>query len=285
MSACNNPLTSLRYPKADKTKDKVWRLCSDILAGICCYTGINSLYGFWRKRLSKRPSRIVLVYHSITEDVKNIRLSVSLKNFRKQMKFLNSYARVFPLDYLVNRLEENIEPNKLHVAITFDDGYMDNFENAYPILKEHNFPATIFLISDFIGNNNGMLAVKEIREMKNHDISFGSHTASHAMLSELDETSIQRELVNSKNRLETILQKEIDFLAYPKGRFNERTIDAAKKAGYKAAFTTASQNLKSNECFTMGRIPMRTCPMPVFKTKLTGLYHNVITNIISRNTL
>jgi peptidoglycan/xylan/chitin deacetylase (PgdA/CDA1 family) len=103
------------------------------------------------------------------------------------MKFLaKSDYRVIPLKDLI---EEG--PRENRVVLTFDDGFMDNYENAFPILKEFGLPATIFCVAHRIGEAP-YLGVREIREMSRSGIEFGSHTLSHPRLAGLKEDEKRR---------------------------------------------------------------------------------------------
>ena len=144
---------------------------------------------------------------------------------------------VISLDKLVWYLENNNFPPKT-IVLTFDDGYEDNFTNAFPVLKKCNFPAAIFLETDILDNEkinkNGvvykMLKWVQVKEMKNSGIiEFGAHTLSHPKLSRLNLMSVEKEIIQSKEILENRLGKKCDFFAYPFGDFNEQTVVIAKK--------------------------------------------------------
>ncbi len=124
------------------------------------------------------------------------------------------------------------------LVLTFDDGYEDNYTTAFPLLSQYEIKATVFLIADMIGTE-GHLSEEQIREMaKSGLIRFGSHTLSHPKLTELDEESLVRELVLSKERIEEVTGERVEALAYPNGLYNETVEKAAKKAGYRYCYTT-----------------------------------------------
>jgi hypothetical protein len=106
--------------------------------------------------LIRRDTAIILMYHSINDPSVNLIYTpniVSLENFEKQVMYLASKKRVISLEELVTNIQKGIKFPKGCVVITFDDGYKDNYTNAYPILKEYNLPATFFLATDYIGSN------------------------------------------------------------------------------------------------------------------------------------
>ena len=98
----------------------------------------------------------IIMYHKIDGNSLSSKLSVSPKSFRVQMTFLKRY------NYNVVKLEDVSEPVKKNrfksktIAITFDDGYEDNYFNAYPVLKELGLPATIFIITGMVGTTGYM---------------------------------------------------------------------------------------------------------------------------------
>ena len=194
----------------------------------------------------------ILMYHSISSaDTKPLfvighhregklrLLNVSPQSFDKQMGYLkNDGYQVISLDDFVegDRLGKKF-PHKT-VVITFDDGYVDNYTNAFPILKKYHFPATIFLVSDIIGTNPNFLNWEQAKEMSQNGISFGSHTRHHAYLPSQSKEQMKDEITGSKHILEEHLGKPVYYFAYPCGGFNEQVKTITALAGYKAALTT-----------------------------------------------
>ena len=122
------------------------------------------------------------------------------------------------------------------ILISFDDGYLDNFMNAYLSLRKYGMTAAFFIITGMIGEED-RLAAGHIREMAANGMSFGSHTVSHRALGEMAREYAESELILSKAYLEGLLQKSIDFVAYPKGSFNPETGSIACEAGYSGGFS------------------------------------------------
>lgn len=204
-----------------------------------------------------RPEIPVLNYHQVNNNAYNA-LTLNAKEFDAQMSYLYKagYNTISPgqlLGYLRNG--EELPPNP--ILITFDDGYADNYRVAYPILKKYNFSATIFLITDFVDANPRYLTWKQIREMRANGFSFGSHTLSHAFLTEVADEELLAQLVKSREAIEWRLGEKVEFLAYPGGKYDQRVINFTKKAGYKAAFTINFGRDQMNcELFTLKRIPV-----------------------------
>jgi len=96
---------------------------------------------------------IVLTYHRVNNTSYDPSITVSVKNFEKQIEYLAKRRRVVSLEDLITYIQNGIGFPKGSVVITFDDGYRDNYTNAYPILKKYNMPFTIFLTTDYIGSD------------------------------------------------------------------------------------------------------------------------------------
>lgn len=124
-----------------------------------------------RIRRYNHPKFQILVYHRVL--AKNDPFAIApltVQEFDQQMKTLTSYFRVISLEQLMDELDSNsVKPYT--VCITFDDGYIDNFQFAFPILSEYQLPATIFLTTDFIGTNKKLWPDRVLHTFKNTNIN------------------------------------------------------------------------------------------------------------------
>lgn len=189
---------------------------------------------------------VILMYHSIGQG--NLFFNVQPEYFIKQMAYLkNRQFKVISLKDLIERLIREQPIPKKTVVLTFDDGYQDNYSNVWPVLKEHNFPATIFLIPGLVGQQPGdspkiilkMLDWPEIQEMHQSGlVDFEPHTFTHQRLTRIDLAEAEKEIRQSKKIIEERLHKTCEFFAYPAGQFNQEIIDLLRRLGFKAGLTT-----------------------------------------------
>ena len=206
--------------------------------------------------ISNGPKILVLNYHQIQN--KSTPLSITLADFDAQMSYLlaQGYVSITP-DELYSGLNGELELPKKPVLITFDDGYADNYTNAFPILKRYNMRATIFVIPAFVGVYQNYLTWDELREMEDGGITIESHTMHHYKLEELPDDEIRSELLNSKQILEENLGHSIEFLAYPTGTYNLHIAGIAKEVGYKGAFTIKYGNVDlGSNFYALERVPI-----------------------------
>ncbi len=262
----------------------------------------------------KRSIFQILIYHRVNDENAPIFSGIPVNVFFKQAEILNKYFNVLPLEELVERAaKDDVPPNA--VAITFDDGYKDNYTNAFPILKKYNLPATIFLVTGSIDSgtplwhdrvfnafrqtktaainidgkeysletipeklialnafqrnlwisnpvkrdnlvndlmneldvqdNNcsieHMLSWQEICEMSERGITFGAHTVTHPILSQMPLEEAVDEIGTSKKTIEDRIKKKVRLFAYPVGRktdFDESIKQALRDTGFLGAVTT-----------------------------------------------
>lgn len=308
--------------------------CSKIikwLIGVGLY--YTRLFDLLRK--IRRPRIIILSYHRVADDYFRPQMAVPPAVFEKQMNFIRENFKVISLDEALPFLRGE-SPLKEDVAvITFDDGYRDNYTQAFPVLKKYSLPATIFLTTDFIGTNrrlwwdeidfllekeNGgvppdiypkevekclleieakegkdrkrainklisilrnmiksvkeevmdniraarekpgaafdriMLSWGEVAEMRRKGISFGAHTRSHIILTEVPIERATKEIVESKAAIEARLKEPVIHFAYPSGEVEYNIQELVKDNFQSACSTKAGGNNSQCDLFALKRI-------------------------------
>lgn len=200
----------------------------------------------------------VLNYHQVNDEDVNL-LTVPTETFAQQMQYLadEGYVTISP-DQLYEYITTGAPLPEKPILITFDDGYEDNFRNAYPILKEHGMQATIFLITDFVGQFDNYLNWSEIVEMSEYGIYFGSHTLDHEeLIPPMPPEEIYRQLYNSKLVIEWRTLHWCEFVAFPCGSFDDVTLEQATKAGFKGGFTVRYDLAREGDNpFDINRVPV-----------------------------
>lgn len=230
----------------------------------------------------------ILAYHSISIYKKALPASIDLHPliFEKHLKLIRilGFRAVF-LDEMPKGqgnkpadIGKNPGSTGKNIAITFDDGYMDNFTNAWPLLKKYHCPATIFLSTAHIGGGfpvenglNPVMGIKEIKELsKDPMIEIASHGHEHLNLAQQEDGKIRQQLKNSKDILEDITGKKVRYLAYPFGQFDHRVKNIAQDLGFEAAYSVWTKN---PDRFSQNRIPIaRTDEYLAFILKISPLY-------------
>lgn len=210
---------------------------------------------------------LILYYHHVTDDPRvHCPSKVSVQLFEKQMRFLkHAKFNVISLDSLVSLIKSNSIIDPKTIVICFDDGYRDNFLFAFPILRKYNFPATIFVITDYIETRRwfsykDMINSKEpgdesyypveylhwedMEIMRDHWITIAPHTASHPILemgrkslTAVSDEQLEYELITSKQMLYNRWRLVKPLFAYPIGDYDDRVKAAVQKTGYRAAGT------------------------------------------------
>ena len=185
----------------------------------------------------------ILMYHAVhvmdPSEASNANLIVDPDLFEAQIKALSKAGYYFLTpEEAYKAFTENALPAKKVVWLTFDDGNEDFYTIAYPILKKYKAKATNNVITGFVKKGNaGNLTVKQMKEMMAHGMSFQSHTVNHPDLSATDKATQKVELTDSIDFLENKLNTKVNTIAYPSGRYNQTTLDLAKKS-YKLGLTT-----------------------------------------------
>ena len=195
----------------------------------------------------------VLMYHMIASSVPRARfnkLRVNPKTFDRQIKWLRDDGWTF---VFVSDLLQSCAPKS--VAITFDDGYLDNFTRADSVLKKYDAKATLYLVVDRLGRDwsayknpsrqdgelgrEAKLADEHVRTMLDSGRwELGAHAETHAYLPELSVEEKRKEIAGSRRRLAERFSEAVGSFAYPFGHYDSNDVDLVREAGFTTAVTT-----------------------------------------------
>jgi len=225
--------------------------------------------GLYRRLL--RRAAIVAVFHRVDDRYPDNPVTCTSQDFAEYCDFFARYFTVVPLSALVRRLAENRDVAGM-LAITFDDGYLDNREVAAPILKERRLPATFFVATDFIGSSqvpwwdaeaeipSRWMSWEDVRHLAADGFEIGSHTVHHADLGKVRGDEAFRELSDSKRRLETELHRDVTLFAYPYGgrdHLDEANRPLVREVGYACCVSAFGGSVPSGtDPFRMRRTPV-----------------------------
>lgn len=198
----------------------------------------------------------ILMYHHIADVVDENSLYVPKDEFQMEMSALKEagYYTLSPAEaYRV--LTQNEKPAEKIVWITLDDGYMDNYNSAVPILTEFGMKATINVITGLQDGVEWMANPQLLELKKNPLISLESHTVDHIDLGQQTYEGQLAQLANSRQTLNELLNQDTSVICYPSGRYNDETASVAIQAGYQLGLTT-DPGLASSEngLFALNRV-------------------------------
>ncbi len=208
-------------------------------------------YQLWRIPRSWSVPRIVM-YHSIDANESPSGMNMHPEIFEQQVRFMIKRGFKF---YTVSELIKSQSSEKKKVALTFDDGFENNYSQLFPILKKYNIKATIYLAPNI--KDIKKLNALQIKEMQDSGlIEFGAHTMHHVNLMQCDAGESYKEIRVSKQVTELMTGSECLSFAYPFGRYDEKDIEIVKKLRFTSAVTTKKRikNFDLSRPFTLPRL-------------------------------
>jgi len=224
--------------------------------------------------LNKNYQVPILMYHSLDESKVGSYAAVEPDVFYNQMKFIKKFGyKVISLPEYCSLLKtKELIPHDL-VVITFDDGYRDNLYGI-EVLKEFNYPATIFIIANKIGLKEYLLK-EDIKEfLETTKVGIGSHTLNEAYLPDTEAKQLKKEIFESKTALEKVFKREIDTFSYSIGGFTEEILGLVKEADYLCACTTNRGFSRKLDQFALRRIKITNRDLGFrLWAKLSGFYN------------
>jgi peptidoglycan/xylan/chitin deacetylase (PgdA/CDA1 family) len=246
-------ITANLLDKNYKNDKKIAILISSVLL---IFFIVSSLFGYGTTLVYANTYRTeetivpILTYHKFCTGESPDAYTINIKEFEEQMRYLkNNDYKVISVIQLLDCIENNFFPEK-PVVITIDDGFKSVYNLAFPILRKYQFPATLYLYTDFIDNGSHQLSWEEIKEMMDSGMEIGSHSLSHCNLINMKQNEstmeylrrIENELNFSKAILERNTGTMVQSFAYPYGVYSNQIVMMAKQAGYQALLNVNSMN-------------------------------------------
>jgi peptidoglycan/xylan/chitin deacetylase (PgdA/CDA1 family) len=193
-----------------------------------------------RRPLRPAPGAVeipILIYHHVVPGGGSPVLYVTPGGFEQQLQYLqsNGYQSISFAD-LANCLEYGAPLPERPVILSFDDGWANQYQYAFPLLQKYGFTGTFYVVSGYIDHQNFM-TTEQLKTMMAAGMVIGGHSRTHPTLAGIGSARLQDEVAGSKAWLEDRLGVAIDTFAYPYGSYSAATVAAVKAAGYRTART------------------------------------------------
>ncbi len=208
----------------------------------------------------RRAAVPILMYHYISDpppgaDAYRLDLSVRPKEFEAQLAYLRAEGyESITLEDLLRHLTRGTPLPPKPIILTFDDGYLDNYLYAFPLLRQYQFKGTFFVVVAYLNEGTpGYMSWEQARLLQDSGMEVGSHSHTHVDLRLEWGNSLVQQTAGSREAIEAHLQKPVRFFCYPSGRYNQRTIDALRAAQYWGAVTTDPGAVHSSSSLFMLR--------------------------------
>ena len=177
----------------------------------------------------------ILLFHHIGISPVNSRYYVSPEKFDQELKALQDWGyTTISTQMLVQAITVGRELPPHPMLITFDDGHMDNYVNAFPIMQKYGFTGMLYIVANYLGAD-GFMDRDQILEMHDAGWEVGCHSMNHYDLTKLAPEDQHTEIIESREKLERVLGIDIQTFAYPFGAKNPAVLDYVRFAGYMAA--------------------------------------------------
>lgn len=184
----------------------------------------------------------ILLYHQVAPPKDNSRYYVSPEVFEEQMQLLHNWGyQTITLEMLEKAINDGAELPSRPMLITFDDGNINNYTTAFPIMQKYGFTGVMYIVGSYLGAELFMDA-GQIQEMVAAGWEVGSHSMRHRDLTTLDESEMKFEIIQSRKVLERELGVPVRSFAYPFGLFNSDAVNLTNAAGYTTAMSLGSSS-------------------------------------------
>jgi peptidoglycan/xylan/chitin deacetylase (PgdA/CDA1 family) len=229
--------------------------------------------------------RVILCYHSIHST--NSFRSASPSLFAEHLQWLGKHCAVVPLRQLVAEKDSPLPGGRTQVAVTFDDGFRDNYEQAFPLLRQYHCAATFFATVGFLEGATGTrvqlfarpeelvpLTWEQAREMAAAGMELGVHSYTHLNLAGIGTEGLKREVVEAKRVMEDRLEQPVVSFAYPYGKkrhYDARVIAFIREAGYHYAVGVSFRGVRPGDSpWTLPRFFVVSDTVEQLESKIRG---------------
>jgi peptidoglycan/xylan/chitin deacetylase (PgdA/CDA1 family) len=218
-----------------------------------------------------RNTAVIVTFHRVQEADPSDTLTVAAATFERHCRFFRRHFRVVPLRELVQRLALGQSVDR-HLAITFDDGYRDNFEIARPVLERLSMPATFFVVTDWMGSNvvpdwdrergvqHPWMTWDQVRALHRRGFEIGAHTRSHVNLGVVSPAEARAEVLGARLEIEKQIGSRVESFAYPYGGQTHVTAanrEVVKSAGFRCCCSSfGGTNPAGTDPFLLRRVPV-----------------------------
>jgi peptidoglycan/xylan/chitin deacetylase (PgdA/CDA1 family) len=229
----------------------------------------RALFGAGLDAVLLHDTAMVVAFHRVHDTGCPEPLTVSVRAFEQYCRFFRDHFRVVSLGELVTRMERGLSLRR-ELAITFDDGYLDNHDTAAPILERLGLPATFFVVTQWMGTDlvpwwdrvrdirHPWMTWDHVRALSRRGFEIGAHTRTHVDLGVVPADEAQREIAGARRELERQLGAPVDLFAYPYGRrqnLSDSNLELVRQAGFRCCCSCfGGVNTRSSDPFHLARI-------------------------------
>ena len=241
MATLERKLMRPQIPASSILKEGVKQVCSALALSLS-HVGLGRLL---------RPRITVLLYHRVSDDARD-NLTVGIEQFDRQMALIRRHCLPLSIEQVLAK-GDLLRSDAPLVAVTFDDGYLDNYVNAVPILMRHGIPAAFFVSTGIVDSDSRfphdvqrgnppipVMKWDQLRKMRDWGFTIGSHCENHIDCAAEPEERVRAELTQSRDKLRRELGVTSPLFAFPYGRRQNMTpqrLEFVKQAGYSACFS------------------------------------------------
>jgi peptidoglycan/xylan/chitin deacetylase (PgdA/CDA1 family) len=257
----------------------------------CFFAPVLTLFftlvsGFSRAQDEFPASAVILQYHHVSTATPRV-TSVNADEFRQHLEYLRDNGfTVLRLEEIVATLRNGGTLPDRTAAITFDDGYRNNYDTAYPLLREFDWPFTLFISSDLVGSNDALyLNWEQIREMAENGATIANHGITHLYLlareaGEDDAAWLQRiehEIVTAETKIEQETGQNHKLFAYPYGEYDRAIQSLVERLGFVGIGQHSGPVNASSDFTALPRFPFSGiyAALNTFETKVQSLAFDV----------